>query len=217
MLSRLAYFAGRASGAIIISVREPPAQLEISSIRSALDHPVWPSLPYTGLDLQLHEDNFPAFGRRTPLFRKPANSLLDLVRQPNAVPKPMIKPEPHKRNTRAGQWLAASFEPTPRSIREARKFFGSVVTQPGMRETGELLVSELTTNALRYSTGPFEVRVRARPRVRVEVRDSGRDLPAVKDVGTGEEGGRGLRIVGQLARSWGTEELADGKVVWFEL
>jgi Histidine kinase-like ATPase domain len=217
MLSRLAYFASRVGGAIIISVREPPAQLEISSVRSELDHPVW-SFPYPGLDLHLHEDKFPTFGRHTPSLRKPANSRLDLVRQPNAVPTPMIKPEPHKRrNTRAAQWLAASFEPTPRSIRAARKFFGSVVTQPGMRETGELLVSELTTNALRYSTGPFEVRVRARPRVRVEVRDSGRGLPAVKDVSTAAEGGRGLQIVGQLARSWGTEELADGKVVWFEL
>lgn len=217
MLSRLAYFASRARGAIIISVREPPAQLEISSAGSELDHSVWP-VPYPGPDIHLHEDKVPTFGRHAPRFRMPANSLLDLVGQPNAVPTPMIKPEPHKRrNARAVQWLAASFEPTPRSIREARKFFGSVVTQPGMRETGELLVSELTTNALRYSTGPFEVRVRARPRVRVEVRDSGGGLPAVKDVGTADERGRGLKIVGQLARSWGTEELADGKVVWFEL
>jgi Histidine kinase-like ATPase domain len=210
-------FCQRARSAIIISVREPPAQLEISDISRELDHS-GRSSPHPGLDLQLYEDKFPTFGRHAAWSRKPANSLLDLIGRPNAVPTPMIKREPHKRkNTRAVQWLAASFEPTPRSIREARKFFGSVITQPGMRETGELLVSELTTNALRHATGPFEVRVRALPRVRVEVRDSARCLPLVKDLGTAEEGGRGLQIVGQLARSWGTEELADGKVVWFEL
>jgi anti-sigma regulatory factor (Ser/Thr protein kinase) len=86
-----------------------------------------------------------------------------------------------------------------------------------MRETGELLVSELTTNALRHAGGPFEVRVKATPRLRVEVRDRSREKPAIKDAETTDEGGRGLHIVGQLARAWGTEELADGKVVWFEL
>ncbi len=86
-----------------------------------------------------------------------------------------------------------------------------------MRETGELLVSELTTNALRHATGPFEVRVRAKPRVRVEVRDGSTRLPTVKDIDTTEESGRGMQIVSQLARSWGIEQRADGKVVWFEL
>ncbi len=86
-----------------------------------------------------------------------------------------------------------------------------------MREAGELLVSELTTNALRHAAGPFEVRVRAEPRVRVEVRDSSTRLPTVRDLDATEESGRGLHIVGELARAWGTEERADGKVVWFEL
>ena len=31
------------------------------------------------------------------------------------------------------------------------------------------------------------------------------------------EGGRGLLIVGALARAWGTERLSAGKCVWFEL
>jgi anti-sigma regulatory factor (Ser/Thr protein kinase) len=115
------------------------------------------------------------------------------------------------------QWQVAHFDPTPRSVRDARSFVASLVTEPDMRETGELLVSELTTNALRHTGGPFEVRVQANPRVRVEVRDCSRRRPRVRDVNVTDEGGRGLHIVGQLARAWGTEDRADGKVVWFEL
>ena len=118
---------------------------------------------------------------------------------------------------KGSQWQAANFDPTPRSVRDARRFVASLVTQPEMRETGELLVSELTTNALRHAGGPFEVRVQATPRLRVEVRDRSRRRPAVKDPDATDEGGRGLHIVGELARAWGTEDLADGKVVWFEL
>jgi anti-sigma regulatory factor (Ser/Thr protein kinase) len=217
MLSPLAHFPGHAHGAIIISVGEPPGQLEVTAVRGEVQQSN-SSMLYPGLDLHFYEDESPTFGRHTTGFRKLANLLPDLVRRSDAVLTPMIKPEPHKRksSTRA-QWLAASFEPTPRSIRAARQFFGSVITQPDKRETGELLVSELTTNALRYATGPFEVRVRARPRVRVEVRDSGRGLPTVKDIALADESGRGLQIVDQLARSWGTEEFSDGRVVWFEL
>ena len=154
----------------------------------------------------------------------PGPGLRDFVNTPggpvsrqNAV-SIMIETEEHNtKGTPGSPWRAASFAPTPRSIRDARAFVGSVVTQPVMRETGELLVSELTTNALRHATGPFEVRVRAKPRVRVEVRDASTRPPTVKDIDTAEESGRGLQIVSQLARAWGTEELADGKVVWFEL
>lgn len=217
MLSPLAHFANRARSAIIVPVREPPAQWENAAVGSSELDQSNLSFPCRSLDVLLvREAKFPAFRRLAPGHQKLPGLLPELVRQPIDIP--MTEPEPHKRKRMtAVQWRAASFEPTPRSIREARKFFGSVVTEPDMRETGELLVSELTTNALRHATGPFEVRVRARPRVRVEVRDRGRGLPVVKDLDTAGETGRGLQIVGRLARSWGTEELPDGKVVWFEL
>jgi hypothetical protein len=222
MLSRLAHFAGRAHRAIILSVRQPRAQLALAQLgladsRDELDQASHPSL-YSGPDIYLYDDAVLTFDRQELGHRKPANSLPGLVRRPNAAPPLMIEREPHKsKRTREPQWLAASFEPTPRSIREARKFFGSIVTQPAIRETGELLVSELTTNALRHASGPFEVRVRPKPRVRVEVRDSGEALPSLNDANPSDESGRGLQIVGRLARSWGTQELAHGKVVWFEL
>jgi anti-sigma regulatory factor (Ser/Thr protein kinase) len=122
-----------------------------------------------------------------------------------------------QRKTKGAQWHGAVFQPTPRSVKDARRFVASLVTQPEARETGELLVSELTTNALCHAGGPFEVRVQAEPRLRVEVRDRSHRWPAVKDADPTDEGGRGLHIVRQLAKAWGTEERPDGKVVWFEL
>ena len=128
----------------------------------------------------------------------------DLARRSHAGPAP-------------AQWHAASFEPVPRSVREARQFVGSLLEDPYLRETSELLVSELTTNALQHAVGEFEVRVRAEPPVRVEVRDRSSLLPTPKDLAPSDESGRGLHIVIRLATSWGTRKLPEGKVVWFEL
>jgi hypothetical protein len=115
------------------------------------------------------------------------------------------------------QWHSASFAPVPLSVRAARQFVGSLLPDPVRRELGELLVSELTTNALRYGPGPFEVRVLTGARARVEVFDGETTLPSLRDATARDESGRGLQIVSQLAAAWGTEELPDGKVVWFEL
>ncbi len=186
-------------------------------MRSELDRLTSSFSPSSGLEIDLHDDVFLPVGGHGPGFRDFASMSGGPVSRQNAV-SIMIETEEHNTKGAPGsQWRAASFAPTPRSIRDARAFVGSVVTQPAMRETGELLVSELTTNALRHATGPFVVRVRAKPRVRVEVRDASRRPPTVKDINTTEESGRGLQIVSQLARAWGTEEFADGKVVWFEL
>ena len=109
------------------------------------------------------------------------------------------------------QWHAASFKPVPRSVREARQFVGSLLEDPFLRETSELLVSELTTNALQHAVGEFEVRVRAEPRVRVEVCDRSSLPPIPKDLAPSDESGRGLHIVTRLATSWGTREAARGQ------
>lgn len=195
-------------------MRQVPAQLEISAARSELDRLTSSPRPSSGLHHDLYDDTILPFGRYCLGLRDFVNVPGGPVSWENAVTT-MIEAE--QKNVKGTQWRAASFAPTPRSVRDARAFVGSVVTQPSMRETGELLVSELTTNALRHATGPFEVRVRAKPRVRVEVRDGSTRLPTVKDIDTTEESGRGMQIVSQLARSWGIEQRADGKVVWFEL
>ena len=81
-----------------------------------------------------------------------------------------------------------------------------------------LLVSELMTNAVKYGTGPIELRLE-RPEpgaLRCEVADQGAGFtPIARSRPTTDVGGWGLYLVEALASSWGVR---DGSThVWFEL
>ncbi|MBQ0984539.1 ATP-binding protein [Streptomyces sp. F63] len=97
-----------------------------------------------------------------------------------------------------------------------------------LADRAELLTSELTTNAVRYSKGPAAVLLRwAAPILRVSVSDPCPEFPAprvpVGPVAADAERGRGLLILDLLADAWGdccAEEPALGSVgksIWFEL
>ncbi|WSV01367.1 ATP-binding protein [Streptomyces sp. NBC_01023] len=88
-----------------------------------------------------------------------------------------------------------------------------------------LLVSELTTNAVVHTDS---ARVLCglmltgdERRLRIELHDDDRTpvRPPEHLAGPGEEGGRGLFLVQQLADRWGSARStrAEGKVVWAEL
>ncbi|MGW0554657.1 ATP-binding protein [Streptomyces sp. NPDC002926] len=86
-----------------------------------------------------------------------------------------------------------------------------------------LLVSELVTNSLRYASGPIGVRLvrpergATAPALLVEVSDPLPDPPTERNAEPDEESGRGLRLVADAARRWGTRRDRNGKTVWFEL
>ncbi|MER7751356.1 ATP-binding protein [Kitasatospora sp. NPDC097643] len=88
-------------------------------------------------------------------------------------------------------------------------------------EAGELLTSELVSNAVRHAAGrTIGLQVSRKPGwLRIEVRDSSRALPCVilAEPQPVNERGRGLRIVDDLADRWGADLLPRGKGVWFEL
>lgn len=92
---------------------------------------------------------------------------------------------------------------------------------PGLRDTAELLLSELVTNALVHTTGGALLTVTltrgTRARLRVEVRDEAPHRPSPRPAPDDASGGRGLLIVRALADEWGMCPLAAGKAVWFEL
>lgn len=73
-------------------------------------------------------------------------------------------------------------------------------------ETAVLLVSELTTNAVRHTASPvFVCRVAVHGgRVRIEVEDFGGtpDLPRRREPGPGDVDGRGLLLVDALCEEW---------------
>jgi anti-sigma regulatory factor (Ser/Thr protein kinase) len=88
------------------------------------------------------------------------------------------------------------------------------------RDTAELLVSELVTNALRHGEGPM-IRLTLSCRLgalHCEVEDASSARPAVCR-GDNEEGesGRGLLLVEHLAARWGSRLSGRGKTVWFDL
>jgi len=105
------------------------------------------------------------------------------------------------------------------SVREAR----SVLTEPMKRwdledmiPTTELLVSELVTNAVRYSRGDVTLRLVNEKALVVEVLDNSGALPRLRQASGEDENGRGLQVVRQLAQRWGARRTATGKVVWCE-
>ncbi|MCY7374172.1 MAG: SpoIIE family protein phosphatase [Spirochaetaceae bacterium] len=85
-------------------------------------------------------------------------------------------------------------------------------------ELGELLVTELVTNALRHASGPIELTALLLDEiVTLAVRDGGTPLPRPRKVSESDEGGRGLHLVSVLAARWGARPTAKGKVVWCDL
>ncbi|ALO98350.1 hypothetical protein SHL15_7341 [Streptomyces hygroscopicus subsp. limoneus] len=83
--------------------------------------------------------------------------------------------------------------------------------------TTELIVSEPVTNAVRYAGPPVRLRLILQGTGLIgEVSDNSSTSPHLRWARTFDESGRGLLIVAQLTRSWGTRHHADGKTMWAE-
>ncbi|ALC18694.1 SpoIIE family protein phosphatase [Streptomyces pristinaespiralis] len=82
--------------------------------------------------------------------------------------------------------------------------------------TTELIVSELVTNAIRYGSEPIKLRLIRQSTLICEVLDNNSTSPRLRHARTTDEGGRGLFLVAQLARRWGTRYTRSGKIIWAE-
>lgn len=113
-----------------------------------------------------------------------------------------------------------SFPNQASAVAAARAFVLSALPQldQGPRERVELMVSELSTNAVKHAQSPFNVTVLTEEdRVRVEVNDEGERAPVPRHPAPTDTTGRGLVIVQALSDEWGVD-LHDGdKTVWFTL
>ncbi|MFB7912625.1 ATP-binding protein [Streptomyces sp. NPDC056061] len=126
------------------------------------------------------------------------------------------------------EWI---FPAEPGAVRTARHAVHGTLRGWGLdAELGDmtvLLVSELVTNSMQYTSGPIGVRLQrphpngdmpsAYPGLLVEVSDPLPDPPTERRAGPDDEGGRGLQLVACSARRWGTRRGKSGKTVWFEL
>ncbi|MEV4949386.1 SpoIIE family protein phosphatase [Streptomyces sp. NPDC053755] len=82
--------------------------------------------------------------------------------------------------------------------------------------TTELVVSELVTNAIRYASGPVQLRLIRDRTLICEVSDTGHTSPHLRRAGSEDEGGRGLFLIAQMTQQWGTRYTATGKTIWAE-
>lgn len=82
-----------------------------------------------------------------------------------------------------------------------------------------LLANELVTNAILHGAAPAVLRVRCADGVlRIGVTDASTEkVPVIVNAGAGFEGGRGFRLVAQLADDYGVHISQDEKCVWCEL
>ena len=156
--------------------------------------------------------------------------------------EPALQPHPELACTH--EWPLRSYRELralPASVRSARLQARNVLREwrmEGFADTVELLVSEMTTNAVRASAmiaGPLRETGQApraqrmrfwltsdRHSVLIQVWDGGHHQPVRQDAGLDAEAGRGLLLVETLSAQWGCYAPArpldpaglGGKIVW---
>ncbi|MFB7313123.1 SpoIIE family protein phosphatase [Streptomyces sp. NPDC056192] len=107
----------------------------------------------------------------------------------------------------------------PALVTTARTLAGRQLAHWGLGElefTTELIVSELVTNAIRYASGPIQLRLIRDLTLICEVTDDSSTAPHLRHAYETDEGGRGLFLVAQLTRRWGTRYTARGKTIYAE-
>ena len=115
----------------------------------------------------------------------------------------------------------AELDSHPRSVKQARRFVAARLNghDPQLVEQATLMVSELVTNSIRHASGPVAITLDVTAdRLRCDVSDPGPGTPTVRSPAPGENSGRGLRIIAELADEWGlTSNAESGNNVWFVL
>jgi hypothetical protein len=107
----------------------------------------------------------------------------------------------------------------PAAVADARAWTDRLLTDwklPELAFTTTLVVSELVTNAIRYSTGPIQLRLIRDRALVCEVSDSCSAAPHPRHAAPSDQDGRGLSIVAQLTEAQGTRYTVTGKTVWAE-
>jgi PAS domain S-box-containing protein len=107
----------------------------------------------------------------------------------------------------------------PALVSEARERATAQLAAWGLGEltfTTEMIVSELFTNAILHGQGPVQLRLIRDRTLICEVSDTSTTAPHMRRARVFDEGGRGLLLVAQLSRRWGTRQTPLGKIIWAE-
>ncbi|TDT97315.1 histidine kinase-like protein [Streptomyces sp. 846.5] len=107
----------------------------------------------------------------------------------------------------------------PEYVARARMLTTEQLTAWQLEESSfvtELVVSELVTNAIRYGSTPIQLRLIRDTALICEVSDGSNTAPHMRRARVFDEGGRGLLLVAQLTKRWGTRHSMAGKTIWCE-
>jgi serine phosphatase RsbU (regulator of sigma subunit) len=131
------------------------------------------------------------------------------------------------RSLNADQVASWQFHSDPAVVGRARTLAARQLTQWGLEhlaESTELIVSELFTNAIIHGSSDCNgecnsdrtigLRLIRHEMLTCEVSDASHSHPLARHARTTDEHGRGLSLVTQLARRWGTRQIPDGKIIW---
>lgn len=109
------------------------------------------------------------------------------------------------------------FAADPAVVGQAREAVATQLAAWGLDDlvfTTELIASELVTNAVRHAGGPVRLRLIKDESLICEVADPTQTHPHLRRARPTDEGGRGLFLVHQLTRRWGSRYTATGKTIW---
>jgi anti-sigma regulatory factor (Ser/Thr protein kinase) len=115
-------------------------------------------------------------------------------------------------------WRFSASRRAPAVARQfTRGFLADMGASQWSQQAGELMVSELVTNAVVHAKATARLWISVTDGVaRIEVTDDGPGDPVLRD--PGPDGGYGLWLTDMLARSWGVIRHGDpGKTVWFTI
>jgi anti-sigma regulatory factor (Ser/Thr protein kinase) len=121
--------------------------------------------------------------------------------------------------------LRASFDlpPSRSSVPTARHVLLELLRAwevPHDLDDAALLVTELVSNVLDHVGGEATLTVELEfsgDWLRIGVVDGSAVRPVVQELDNARPRGRGLRMLQLIASRWGSDEVGDGKRVWFEL
>ncbi|WP_432753965.1 SpoIIE family protein phosphatase [Streptomyces sp. JL2001] len=118
-----------------------------------------------------------------------------------------------------GRLASWTLPPAPEVVSQARSLAAGQLDTWGLDDleyTTSLIVSELVTNAIRYSRGPIALRLIRDRSLICEVSDTSSTSPQLRHAEDTDEGGRGLYLIAQMAQRWGTRPGRRGKTIWTE-
>jgi|tagenome__1003787_1003787.scaffolds.fasta_scaffold20092802_1 anti-sigma regulatory factor (Ser/Thr protein kinase) len=118
------------------------------------------------------------------------------------------------------QVLELALPPVSASAGAARRALGEYCTKheapADLREFGELVISELVTNAVVHARTPFLVWAEYDAgELTIAVADGASAVPRLLPFDDGlRQGGRGMAVVDELGGRWGLVKTDLGKIVW---